>query len=215
MLLLLLVMVFVPIVIEGWMQSWLKAILQDSLYAGTITGFIMALLFLSGIYYIALKPSSLRWDDIGLQSFSLKKLPLIGFYFILLTISSVGVIIVMEWFGISSSSSKTDSLESSFSAWKFIVGFVSATIISPFYEELFYRGFIYSWLRNRWNVGISLLSSSTIFTIVHIHHYNTLPVVFLSGLVFGWMFEKSNSIVPSMIIHALFNGTALLVTLTL
>ncbi|MYL32568.1 CPBP family intramembrane metalloprotease [Pontibacillus yanchengensis] len=215
MLLLLLVLIFVPIFIEGWMQSWLYATLQDSLYAGTTTGFIMALLFLSGIYYIALKPSSLGWDDIGLQSFSIKKLPLFVFYFILLTISSVGVIIVMEWLGISSSSSKTDSLESSFSAWRFIVGFVSATIISPFYEEIFYRGFIYSWLRDRWNVGISLFSSSAIFTIVHIPHYNTLPVVFLSGLVFGWMFEKTNSVVSSMIIHALFNGTALLVTLTL
>jgi membrane protease YdiL (CAAX protease family) len=48
--------------------------------------------------------------------------------------------------------------------------------------------------------------------LVHIPTYNTLPVNFLSGLVFAWVYEKTKSLLPSMIIHACFNGIAVILT---
>lgn len=57
-----------------------------------------------------------------------------------------------------------------------------------------------------------LAGSSFIFMLVHIPTYNTLPVNFLSGLVFAWVYEKTKSLLPSMIIHACFNGIAVILT---
>ena len=61
--------------------------------------------------------------------------------------------------------------------------------------------------------GAVCLISSIIFTVVHIPTYNTLPVNFLSGVVFAWLYEKTNSIfLSAMIAHALFNFIAVLLT---
>jgi citrate lyase synthetase len=49
--------------------------------------------------------------------------------------------------------------------------------------------------------------------IAHIPTYNTLPVNFISGLVFAWTYEKTGSILPAIIIHASYNGIAFILTL--
>lgn len=94
----------------------------------------------------------------------------------------------------------------------FLIAFVSAAIISPIYEEIFYRGFLYRWFRVKWGVPAGILLSSSVFMLVHIPTYNTLPVNFLTGVIFSWTYEKTGSIYPGMIIHGVFNGIAVVLT---
>ena len=46
-----------------------------------------------------------------------------------------------------------------------LIAFISAAIISPIYEEIFYRGFLYRWLRTRTGFMGAILISSLIFTV--------------------------------------------------
>lgn len=118
----------------------------------------------------------------------------------------------MSFLGIGTANSKTESLQSQMTLLNFVIAFVSAAIISPVYEEIFYRGFLYRFFSSRFGIIAGLLISSTIFTIVHIPTYNTLPVNFVSGLIFAWAFQKTGSVIPGIIIHGAFNGLAVILT---
>ncbi|WP_251026314.1 CPBP family intramembrane glutamic endopeptidase [Exiguobacterium sp. s155] len=57
-----------------------------------------------------------------------------------------------------------------------------------------------------------MIVSAGIFTLAHLPTTNTLLVNFVSGLVFAWVYERTNSIYSSMLIHGTFNGLAVLLT---
>lgn len=211
-LLLFLVLVIVPVTIEYLLQDLLYEWFQDSLYSGTLTGLIMAIIFIAGVYFIALKPHGLQWADIGLQSFSNRYWGYIVLLLFALIASSILILIVMDLLHIGTENSKTESLQQNMSWFTLMIGFVSAAIVSPVYEEIFYRGFLYKWFRVQRGVSAGLILSSIVFTIVHIPTYNTLPVNFISGVICAWCYEKTGSIVPAMIVHGGFNGLAVILT---
>ncbi|MGP4074773.1 lysostaphin resistance A-like protein [Halobacillus sp. K22] len=211
--LLLLVLVIVPIFIEYFLKEYLSEVLQNSLYTGTLIGFMMALTFMFGLYLIAIRPKNLSWQEVGLRRFSANYWKAIVGWTIGLILISIGIVIATEiLIGVGPENSKTDSLQSKMNLLNFLIGFVSAAIISPLYEEIFYRGFLYRFLRSKYGIPISMIGSSFIFMIVHIPTFNTLPINFVSGLVFAWTYEKTASIVPAIIIHGIFNGLAIILT---
>lgn len=211
-LLLLLTLVFVPFIIEYLIHGFLLKIFQDRLYSGTATGFLMAIVFTLGVYFIALKPHRLKWCEVGLCRFSKNYWKSIIYWTFILIIASCLILLLMDLLHISVENTKTEALQTNKTWFTFSIAFITAAIISPIYEEIFYRGFLYKWMKLRWGVWSGILFSSLIFTIVHIPTYNMLPVNFISGVVFAWTYEKSGSIIPGMIIHGTFNGIAVILT---
>lgn len=211
--LLFLILILVPIFIETLLQQVLTEWFQNNLYSGTVTGFIMSIIFTIGVYFIALRPNQLSWKEVGLQKPAQQYWGKTALWLVYLIIGSIILSYVLEFlFGIGTENSKTESLQTRLSGINFLIAFVSATIISPIYEEIFYRGFLYRWFRTKYGILSGMLISSIIFMIVHIPTYNTLPYTFLSGLIFSWTYEKTNSIYPAMIIHGAFNGLAIILT---
>lgn len=211
-LLLFITFLFVPIVIENLLQDVLFVFLEDSLYSGTLTGLVMSILFTGGVYVIALRPYNLSWRAVGFNSFQTSYWKSIITWTVFLIGTSVIIVILMELLGGTSENTKTQSLQSNMGILSFLIAFVSAAIISPIYEEIFYRGFLYRWFRIKWGVPAGILLSSSVFMLVHIPTYNTLPVNFLTGVIFSWTYEKTGSIYPGMIIHGVFNGIAVVLT---
>lgn len=210
--LLLLTLVAVPAIIEYGLFHYLLGLFENELYAGTATGFAMSLIFLGGLYLIVLKPNHQSWKAFGVQSFAIKHWKFILWWTVILIVASILIVVGMSFLGIGTANSKTESLQSQMTLLNFVIAFVSAAIISPVYEEIFYRGFLYRFFSSRFGIIAGLLISSTIFTIVHIPTYNTLPVNFVSGLIFAWAFQKTGSVIPGIIIHGAFNGLAVILT---
>lgn len=209
---LVLVMVLVPIFIETFLFDYLVSVFQNELYAGTLNGFIMAILFTTALYFIVLKPKGHSWKAVGVQSFPLREWKLIAVWSAILIVVSIALVIAMSFLGIGTENSKTESLQSQMTLLNFGIGFVSAAVISPIYEEIVYRGFFYRFFSSRYGILSGMVISSIIFTVVHIPTYNTLPVNFVSGLVFSWVYQKTGSVIPSMLIHGIFNGIAVMLT---
>ncbi|WP_142829728.1 CPBP family intramembrane glutamic endopeptidase [Planococcus soli] len=207
-----LVLVLIPIFIETVLFNYLLDIFQNKLYAGTLNGFIMAIIFTTALYIIVLKPEKQSWKAVGLQPVPLKEWKLVAVWTIILIIVSIGLVVGMSFIGVGTENSKTESLQSQMTLLNFAIGFVSAVIISPIYEEIFYRGFLYRFFSSRYGVLSGMLISSLIFTVVHIPTFNTLPVNFVSGLIFSWVYQKTGSIIPSILIHGIFNGIAVILT---
>lgn len=209
---LLLVLVLVPFFIEYILFNQLLVLFKNTLYAGTLIGFIMAVIFTTALYCIVLKPKKQSWKAVGVQAFPLKEWKLIGFWTMVLIVVSIALVIAMSFFGIGTANSKTESLQSQMTLLNFMIGFVSAGIISPVYEEIFYRGFLYRFFSSRCGVLSGMIISSIIFTVVHIPTFNTLPVNFVSGLIFSWVYHKTGSVIPGILIHGIFNGIAVILT---
>ena len=105
---------------------------------------------------------------------------------------------------------KTASLQHDLSLFSFILAFVSAAVISPFMKRLFTEVF-YTWLKRKGGIVFGMAGSSFIFMLVHIPTYNTLPVNFFRSRIRLGV-RKTKSLLPSMIIHACFNGIAVILT---
>lgn len=95
-----------------------------------------------------------------------------------------------------------------------LIAFISVAVISPVYEEIFYRGFMYRWLRTRIGMRWGIISSF-IFTAAHYPTINVMPINFINGIVFAWAYERTNSIWPGVMVHGLVNGISVLLTVTL
>ncbi|MGE7602289.1 CPBP family intramembrane glutamic endopeptidase [Peribacillus sp. NPDC097675] len=209
---LVLVLIVVPFFIEFLLANFLLNLFQNDLYSGTLVGFIMSIMFMLAIYFITLRPKGLKWNEVGLNRFPGSYGKNIIGWTILLIVVSILMIIVMDIMGVGVENSKTESVQSQLTPINFVIGFVSAAIISPIYEEILYRGFLYRWFRSKWGLKAGLFLSSFIFMIVHIPNYNVLPVTFVSGLLFAWTYEKTKSVLPGMIIHGTFNAIAIILT---
>ncbi|OXT17949.1 CPBP family intramembrane metalloprotease [Bacillus sp. OG2] len=198
----------VKLIVQPFYAEWLK----DDLYAGTLTGLTIAVILMAGVYFIALLPKRLSWREAGVKAFSSKDWKLIGLYSVGLLIGAVIIVVLTSFIGNSWENSKTEAMQQNVTFFTVLIAFISAAVISPIYEEIFYRGFLYRWLRTRMGLKGALLLSSLIFTIIHIPTYNVMPVNFFSGILFALAYERTGSIWPPVLIHGLTNGFMVLLT---
>lgn len=84
----------------------------------------------------------------------------------------------------------------------FAVALFQTVVLAPLAEELFYRGAMFGWLRARRTAGAAIVVTSTLFTVQH-PMPALWPLVFAFGLVAGWLRERTGSITPFLVMHAL------------
>lgn len=198
--------------VKHGLQPLYAAWLDNALYAGTLMGLTIAVVLLTGLYLIALRPFRLSWDQVGIRCFPSSYWGKIFIWFVIKMGLSIAAVIITGYLGNPVDNSKTEALREQVNGLTVFIGILSAGIISPVYEEIFYRGFIYRWLRTRTGKGIALLVSSLIFTAAHYPTLNTMPVNFISGVIFAWTYERSGSVWPAILIHGAFNSIAVILT---
>lgn len=81
-------------------------------------------------------------------------------------------------------------------------------IAIPFYEEVFFRGFLFASLDRRWGGKVALIVSSVFFAIVHGLTF-FVPLLFLSFLI-GWLRLKTGNLRMSFYLHAANNSFSVL-----
>jgi membrane protease YdiL (CAAX protease family) len=93
-------------------------------------------------------------------------------------------------------------------AGAFAANFVLFAMIAPFVEELTFRGEGQSLLRflGRWP---SILLVGIAFGLAH-GLVEALLVLVPFGIALAWLRDRTNSVVPGMVVHGLFNGLALI-----
>lgn len=102
---------------------------------------------------------------------------------------------------------------------RFLAHLVDQFLVVALPEELFYRGYLQSRLRDAWPTGRTLLGgrlgrafwvTAALFAVGHLAEPHVWRLgVFFPALVFGWMRERTGTIVPGTIFHALSNLTVL------
>ena len=99
-----------------------------------------------------------------------------------------------------------DWLEGTFdymqSSW---TGILLVALVGPVVEELFFRGGILRVLLGKYKPWVAIVVSGLIFGIIHM---NPAQVVFasLAGMLLGWLYWRTRSLIPCMVVHVLNNS---------
>ncbi|WP_395092366.1 CPBP family intramembrane glutamic endopeptidase [Armatimonas sp.] len=104
-------------------------------------------------------------------------------------------------------------LTGSTTLWERGLLFASASIFAPLFEELFFRGALFTGLRRRFSGIPSILLSAVIFASVH-PMQDWLSILGL-GVSFGIMRHLRQSVVPGMVAHFLQNTATFLLLIAL
>ncbi|KAL7159997.1 hypothetical protein ABFS83_01G065100 [Erythranthe nasuta] len=78
-------------------------------------------------------------------------------------------------------------------------------VCAPLWEEIVFRGFLLPSLTKYMPVWCSILVSSIAFALAHFNVQRMLPLIFL-GVVMGVTYSRSRNLLPSMLLHSLWNG---------
>lgn len=88
--------------------------------------------------------------------------------------------------------------------WLLTFSTIMVIILGPIVEEIFFRGFSYNAIKRRWGVRPAFVLTAVVFAGLHGNVIGFLPIVAL-GLLLAYVYEKTASLIPSIIVHILHN----------
>lgn len=91
-----------------------------------------------------------------------------------------------------------------FGSQKGVFAFLLLVIAAPILEELLFRGIILDGLLKRYSPLTAILISSLLFGLAHLNPWSFING-FIIGIFSGWVYFKTRSVFPSIIIHASAN----------
>ena len=137
--------------------------------------------------------------------FAALTVPLFFVTFLLLNYINIFVKELLSYIGVFGVSPSIIPPKSGASLLVFLLMYV---LLPPVLEELLFRGVLLFRLR-RFGDGFAVALSSFIFALMH-HNLVSMPGIFLTGLLFGYLTILSGSLVPAMLMHLLNNSIAVL-----
>ncbi len=146
------------------------------------------------------------WRSIGFGKFDWGSLG-IGCGFIAVSYGIIAVYgLILFRFGIETQGQQIVKIFEAIDSpiWLFIVG----VVVAPFVEEIFFRGFLFQGFRQRYGWVTAMLLSSAIFSAAHLDLAAFIPV-FILGSVLAYVYHRSNSVWPGMVLHLLVNAFGL------
>jgi hypothetical protein len=77
-------------------------------------------------------------------------------------------------------------------------------VLAPIVEEIFFRGFLFNGFRQRLGWNKAALLSSLFFSLAHMEPVALIPT-FILGYLLAYLFHRSNSLWPGVVLHCLVN----------
>lgn len=172
------------------------------------------LMFLASAAHFAIRKYNGRWSSLGLRSPKRGRYALTAGLFIG-ALATVWVYFgVLALFGVTPDAGLPEGVFTN--AGPLIVTAVLSLGFAPLIEEIFFRGFIFGGLHQRWGIIAASLSSGLLFGLAHLGNPGTfyiVPPISLVGALFAWGYAYSGSIYPSIVAHFFFNLFSLTVGL--
>ena len=86
----------------------------------------------------------------------------------------------------------------------------AAVVLAAVSEEMLFRGFLQISLEKKGDVTKAVILSSLAWTLVHLNIYWAIQI-FVLGVIMGFVSWRTNSVIPSMMVHGINNLISLLV----
>lgn len=160
-------------------------------------------------YQVSLRELGLRFGHL-VRNVSLGIVTYIGFFpiYFLLLLSIMGVLKLIGYEPPVQTVVQMVYEEENIKILFFFALFIG--VVGPFFEEIFFRGFIYQAFQRRWGLAKGMIACSILFALLHAHWVAFLPIFALS-VVLCLLFENTRSVIPGTILHMFHNGVALII----
>lgn len=165
----------------------------------------LELLLLVPVWWLAVRKHGAGWRDLGLRGFGGAALGLGCGLMILSYLFNLVYSLILAQFNLRMQADLTPLLAGLSSPWLLLFG---AVVVAPIVEEIFFRGFLFAGLRGRYGWQKAAVLSSALFAVIHLQPTAILPI-FLLGLVFAFLYQRSGSIWPAVLMHVSSNALAL------
>lgn len=110
-----------------------------------------------------------------------------------------------------------DLLTSRRDGWAVGLVVISAVFVAPLAEELFFRRVLQGWIEAIWPgrraAGAAIAISAAAFAAAHVGQGLAHVPLFLLGIVLGFVARQGGSLVPAILLHALFNAVSVVLLL--
>jgi hypothetical protein len=95
-----------------------------------------------------------------------------------------------------------------------LASIVTVCLIAPLFEEMLFRGIILRSFLHRYPRRHAILGSAILFGLAHlnIHQFAVGVVV---GCISGWLYERTRSLWPCILLHAAYNSLAMAIYFSL
>ena len=93
-------------------------------------------------------------------------------------------------------------------------GYLVVCILAPLAEEVVFRGAVLRTMLEHWEGSkrwTAFIISALLFGIAHMNPAQ-IPHAFLMGVLLGWLYERSRSLIPCVVLHCANNTIAYLMT---
>ncbi len=82
--------------------------------------------------------------------------------------------------------------------------------LAPLFEEIIFRGFLFKVLVDLWGPAVAVPSTAVLFAVLHIPQlwgsWAGIVLIFFVGYVLSLVRQRSNSLIPSFVIHTAYNA---------
>ena len=85
------------------------------------------------------------------------------------------------------------------------ISLLEYVVFAPVFEELAFRGLLFAILRRKFRFLPAALISASIFAVAHGYGLIGFISVLWSGVLWAWMYEKTGSLLPGILAHAINN----------
>jgi len=187
---------------------------QGSLSVPLLTYALNFFFFAGGAFLLAVWPGKLTWAELGIAPPRwrwLWLLPAVGITLVLLPLRGLVGLIVQQLFGggLEGMQSRLDLLLGSELSWPhFFVTLLGAGVLAPVAEELFFRGLLYTALRQRLGIAAAATISSLAFAAGHIDAPGVVAASLIMGVALALAYEYTRSLWVAIAIHAFNNSLA-------
>ncbi|HIH23007.1 TPA: CPBP family intramembrane metalloprotease [Candidatus Micrarchaeota archaeon] len=162
--------------------------------------FMHTTLFFIAAYFVWEKNWKTTKQKLGLDGKWKEKIAYGIAGFVVLLVVGMLMSLVAQQFGTTDASKISGKLQD-LPLYIIIFSFVFA----PISEELFFRGFL--------TTKFGIMASSIVFAASHLMYGSYFEIIgaFVLGLALAMMYKHSKSILPVIIMHALFNATSIII----
>lgn len=112
----------------------------------------------------------------------------------------------IEWFGMSNHWTEWFDANLVWGSGSVLaVSVLEYVVFAPIFEEIAFRGLLYAILRRRLSFAPAALLSACMFAVAHGYGLIGFVSVLWSGFLWAWIYEKTGSLIPGIIAHAMNN----------
>ncbi|MCL4505260.1 MAG: CPBP family intramembrane metalloprotease [Chloroflexi bacterium] len=185
----------------------LKLLVPDTLALSLTATALEGIVLIGAVYFLGIRRRKLDWSAVGLRATTTRWIvAAIGAGLLALVLTGIIAVLVQMLLHENPQNPQLPFLAPQGFTWAAFIGmFVLAGMVVPFAEELFFRGMLYTWLRDRWGVWIGTFGSAILFGLAHGNIAIAAGVGFM-GLLQAVVYERSRSLWTTFLIHAINNS---------